>query len=149
MRLDVKSLINGSVMRSTSFFIQGYIPSLNEYTRVSRGNKYASNGMKQKAEESIIWQVRSQLRGYKAQYPVFLVFRWIEKDRRRDHDNVAFGKKFVQDALVKAGVLAGDGWKHVLGFVDLFHVDKNHSGVQVTILEVGHADKREDTARAD
>lgn len=33
-------------------------------------------------------------------------YRWFEKDRRRDLDNVSsFGRKVIQDALVECGVL--------------------------------------------
>jgi hypothetical protein len=43
-------------------------------------------------------------------------FELIEPDKRRDPDNLAGGAmKFGLDGLVKAGVLAGDGWKHITG----------------------------------
>lgn len=66
--------------------------------------------------------------------PVFITFRWQEKTRRRDPDNFAAGKKFVLDGLVDAGVLVGDGWGHVAGWLDEWNVVKEKPGVLV-ILE--------------
>lgn len=42
----------------------------------------------------------------------------------------------VQDALVSAGVLKDDGWKHVVGFSDRFDVDKANPHIEVRIREV-------------
>lgn len=130
--------LNGPNMRSKRFFVHALLPTLNEYTKATRGNLYASAAMKKNAERIIMMEAISQLRGWKTDKPVFLVFRWVERDKRRDHDNVAFAKKFVQDALVKAGVIPGDGWKHVTGFLDLFEIDKKNPGVEVCIVEVEH-----------
>lgn len=138
MHLSLKNLVDGRITASKRFFVHGALPTLNEYTRASRANKFASATMKKNAEQVIMWEIRSQLRGWKTDKPVFIVFRWVEKDKRRDHDNVAFAKKFVQDSLVKAGVLQGDGWKHVVGFLDLFAVDKDNAGVEVLLLEVDY-----------
>ena len=135
--IDVLESIAGRATTSAKkFFIHGPLPTLNEYTKASRGNIYASAQMKKRTENFIMWEARAQLRGWKTERPVFLLFRWVERDKKRDHDNVAFAKKFVQDALVKAGTIPGDGWKHVTGFVDLFDVDKSNPGVEVHILEV-------------
>lgn len=136
MNLEVKSLVKGSIKGYKRFFIQTPLPTLNEYTEATRGNLYASASMKKKAEQAIMWEARSQLKGWRTKTPVFIIFEWVERNKRRDHDNVSFAKKFIQDALVKDGVLQGDGWKHVIGFVDLFSIDKERPGVEVTILEV-------------
>lgn len=136
IQLETKDFVKGRIIDSKSFFIPTLLPTLNEYTRASRGNIYASANMKRKTEENISFWAISQLGRWRAYKPVFLIFHWKEMNKKRDHDNVAFAKKFVQDALVKTGVIQGDGWKHVLGFVDMFSVDKEKPGVEVTILEV-------------
>lgn len=64
---------------------------------------------------------------------VTINFRWFEKSRRRDVDNVAAAKKFVIDGLVKAGVISGDGWRSVHSFWDSFDVRPEEPGVAVTI----------------
>ena len=43
----------------------------------------------------------------------------------------------LQDALVKSGVLQGDGWKHIVGFSDEFYIDKENPRIEVEIREVG------------
>lgn len=136
MTLDVNMLVNRPIKRSKQFYVHATLPTLNEYTLAARGNKFASSAMKKKAENFISIEASTQLGTWQAENPVFVVFHWVEKDKRRDHDNVAFAKKFILDALVKTGVLKGDGWKHVIGFIDLFSIDSKMAGVEVTILEV-------------
>ena len=122
-------------MDSQRFTILGRLPGLNEYTRMNRANARAANRMKQAAQEQLGWAIRSA-KLKPAQGPVILCYTWFERDRRRDLDNVAMGQKFVQDALVACGVLAGDGWAHVTGFAHEFYVDKRNPRVEVTIEEV-------------
>lgn len=51
-------------------------------------------------------QIRRPLRE-----PVYCRYLWVERDRRRDKDNIAaFGRKVIQDALVQMGALRNDGW---------------------------------------
>ena len=58
-----------------------------------------------------------------------------EKDRRRDKDNIcAFGRKVIQDALVKARYLSNDGWKNIRGFEDHFEVDAKNPRIEVEII---------------
>lgn len=64
-------------------------------------------------------------------------YRWYEKDRRRDLDNVSsFGRKVIQDALVQTHVLKNDGWKEITGFSDEFFVDADNPRIEVEIEEV-------------
>ena len=58
-----------------------------------------------------------------------------------DKDNIAFAKKFIQDSLVHAGVLANDGWNQIEGFTDDFAVDPKNPRVEVTI-EIFEGGKR-------
>lgn len=59
---------------------------------------------------------------------------WYEKNRRRDLDNISsFGRKVIQDALVKSGVLKNDGWKEIISFSDEFYVDPDNPRIEVEI----------------
>lgn len=109
------------------------LPGLNEYTRQNRHHKQAGARMKKQVEEQLLWYIKSQTKAKHNR--VRLVFRWREADRRRDLDNIAAAKKFLLDAMVKAGVIPGDGWRHVVGFEDHFEVSKQ-PGVRVEIMEV-------------
>ena len=42
-----------------------------------------------------------------------------------DLDNICFAKKFILDALVKAGTIKTDGWNGVMGFTDEFFITNN------------------------
>ena len=64
-------------------------------------------------------------------------YRWYEKDRRRDLDNVSsFGRKVIQDAVVQTHDLKNDGWKEITGFSDEFFVDADNPRIEVEIEEV-------------
>ena len=97
--------------------IEVKVPSLNEYIEACRRNKYAAANMKKYTEAEIITYLRRLPTFDK---PVYIHFRWIEKNKRRDCDNIAAGKKFILDAMVKAGILKDDGRKYVKGFTDEF-----------------------------
>lgn len=65
--------------------------------------------------------------------PVTVTCRWVERDARRDLDNVAFGMKFVLDVLVEAGVIGDDDRRHVSGTSSEFATGGGDSRVVVTI----------------
>jgi Holliday junction resolvase RusA-like endonuclease len=116
------------------FVIPYALPGLNDYIKAERGNRFSAAKMKREAEEALELLAKSQLRHASADPPVFMEYLWVEKDRRRDKDNVSsLGRKFIQDALVRAGVLRGDGWSDISGFSDKFAVDKSNPRVEVTI----------------
>lgn len=116
--------------------IPGRLPGLNDYTAANRENPYKGGKMKKDSESMVTWQIRQQLRGIRIEKPVILHFIWCEQNRRRDHDNVSsFGRKVIQDALVKAGVLRDDGWDEVIGFTDAFYLDKKNPRIEVILEE--------------
>lgn len=94
------------------FYIEGSMPSLNEYVSAERANRFNFVG------------------------PVIVRFLWVESTRRRDLDNIAFAKKFVLDGLVAAGVLDGDSQRYVVGLQDTFEIDPHYPRVVVEIREV-------------
>lgn len=117
--------------RIASVMIQGKLPSLNEYVKACRTNKYAGARMKDSMEQLIMWQLGLLPHITR---PVFLRFTWFEKNHKRDKDNVAFGKKFVLDAFQKSGKLPNDNNHFIAGFTDRFVYGKDY-GVHVDIQE--------------
>lgn len=123
------------VIKTYKLVIQGKLPNLNDYIKTERGNRYAAANLKRITQDTIGWAIRSQLKTLKIKKKVFMDYLWIEQNKCRDKDNIAFAKKFIQDALVDAGVLKNDGWADIEGFTDSFIVDKCNPRVEVTIKE--------------
>lgn len=116
--------------------IQGRLPGLNEYISAERRHRQQAAALKRQAEQAVGWAIRTQLKGKRFERPVVMRYRWVEPNRKRDKDNVAFAKKFIQDALVQCGTLKNDGWKEIASFSDAFDVDAKHPRVEVEIEEV-------------
>lgn len=119
------------------FIVNAKLPSLNEYIDVCRSNKYQAAGYKRDIEEMIGWAIKQALvkRELKAtNKPCIVKFTWIEKDARRDYDNIAFAKKFILDAMQKQGIIPNDNRKYVKGFTDSFGIGDNYK-VIVELLE--------------
>lgn len=116
--------------------IPGQLPGLNEYIDENRRHAQKGAKMKKDAQQVVGWSILAQLRRHRFTGPVFLLFTFYEKDRRRDHDNVSsFARKVIQDALVDAGTLQDDGWNHVTGYMDEFKVDAKHPHILVQFIE--------------
>lgn len=85
---------------------------------------------------------KSQLRRVKFDCPVIMRYTWYEPNRKRDKDNISsFGRKCIQDALVKAGVLKNDGWNEIESFSDKFFVDKKNPRIEVEICPLDDIQK--------
>jgi Holliday junction resolvase RusA-like endonuclease len=104
--------------------IKGKLPSLNEYVRACRGNRYNANKNVKLCEQMIMYQL-GQLKPIKE--PIFIEFVWCEKNKRRDKDNVASAKKFILDAMQYAHKLPNDNNDYILGFADRFIYGADYS----------------------
>lgn len=107
------------------------LPSLNEYIAACRGNKYKGASMKKQVESDIQWFLKKLPR---FEQPITIHFHWIEGNKKRDLDNIAFAKKFILDAMVKAGKLKDDNRRCVTAFTDTFEYGKE-TKVILTIEE--------------
>ena len=136
---------------SQSFFVPGPLPGLNEmlawakrqgHSVGRKGKRWGLYAQEKKSWEDLIIVAIRQARLRPILAPVVIQYEWVEANRRRDKSNIAAGKKLIEDTLVRAGVLMGDGWRDVVGFADSFAVDKKRPGVRVSIREaevrVGH-----------
>jgi Holliday junction resolvase RusA-like endonuclease len=111
------------------------IPGFNEMINSAkiRGRSSGLNGyawMKKKWTNKIKNIVKE-----KNIYPldkIFLDLVWIEKNKRRDPDNIAAFIKFILDALQKARIIENDGWQQVAGWENKFIVGEKR-GVKVRI----------------
>jgi len=105
------------------------LPSLNEYTKACRSNKFVGAKFKQKVESDISWFL---IQMPKFNKPIKIHFIWVESNKKRDLDNIAFAKKFILDAMVKMGKLKDDNRNYVYAFTDTFEYGKENK----VILEI-------------
>lgn len=113
-------------------YIPFKLPGLNEYTNACRGNKYGGAKMKKDIENKIY----PYLIGLDVfSCPVKIGYTWQEATKRRDIDNVAFAKKFIQDSLVSLGKLKGDSPRYVSGIAYDYFVYNKIDGVEIVIYK--------------
>lgn len=122
--------------------IPGRLNNLNDYISAERANRYKGAQMKADNESIVQYAIINGLKGVSIHNPVIMHYRWYEKNTRRDMDNVSsFGRKVIQDALVKCGILKNDGWKDIKGFDDSFYIDNNSPRIEVEIEEIEQVEK--------
>lgn len=117
-------------MRQT-FTIHGTLPSLNEFYRMG---PLEQGRVKRDCDDLVAWSAKAA-RIAPCHVPIRYRVLWVEPNRRRDLDNIAFGKKFIQDGLVKAGILHNDTHHEIVGFTDEFAYDKKDPRIVVTLEE--------------
>ena len=119
-----------------TIIIPGRFPGLNEYVDANRrkhGRWSAGNEMKQR-DQKIICRYLPKVRFKKR---IFIEYNFFEPNTRRDKDNISgYFHKVFQDALVQAGCIENDGWKHIRGMTDYFEVDQGNPRIEIVIEEV-------------
>lgn len=111
------------------------LPGLNEYIEAERAHRQKGAALKRSAQASVELALKRQIRG-PLREPVVMRYTWMEKDRRRDKDNVSsFGRKVIQDAMVHMGALKNDGWANIESFSDVFAVDRKRPRIEIEIEE--------------
>lgn len=117
------------------FVIPGKFVSLNEFYRA---NQWDQEDIKESSDDRVAWCAKAA-KIKKCKKPIRYHVLWVEENRRRDLDNVAFAKKFIQDGLVKAGILHNDSHHEIIGFSDSFDYDSRNPRIEVTLEEVDNA----------
>lgn len=117
--------------------IPGRLPGLNEAFEAARTNRHIEAKTRNSFESLIVWSAKRCLNGWKPSGAVILHYTFYEPNKRRDKDNIAgYAMKLIQDSLVKAGYLRGDGWQYIDNFTFAWAVDKSRPRVEVDIEEV-------------
>lgn len=97
------------------FTIRTKVPTLNEYIKAERANRYIAAKLKADTQEEIGWEILAAAPRCFSPKPIETVSDmtvvFILADKRKDYDNVMFGLKFIQDALVARGILHDDSPK--------------------------------------
>ena len=109
------------------------LPSLNDYIKVCRSNKFQAAKYKRDIEQQIgLFLIKMP----KYTKPIKIHFTWIEGNKKRDLDNIAFSKKFILDAMQRYGKLENDNRNYVYAFTDSFEYGKETK----VILEIEEKD---------
>ena len=117
-----------------SFTIEGRLPGINELINADRRDAHAGNRIKRETQEAVQMYIFRDLHRLRIDNPVRLHYRFYEKNKKRDLDNISgFAHKVIQDALVASGVLKNDGWANIVGMEDAFFVDSDRPRIEVTI----------------
>ena len=116
--------------------IKGELTDLNAYINALNSSRWGGNYIKQIETNRVAKECRYQKIQPVVNYPVKILYRWYSKDCRKDTDNVAFSKKFINDGLVCAGVLLNDSRKYIVGFSDEFYIDRENPRVEIEVSTV-------------
>lgn len=125
----------------TKIVIPGELPTLNEYIRKERGNKFAAAKLKHGwtnycATYCKAAQNRSQSGIWTAEQ-MDLYLHWFTKNKKKDKDNIRFAIKFIQDGMMAAGLIPNDGWQQIGDYHDTFSVDKRNPRVEIELRKHG------------
>lgn len=125
-----------------SFIIPGRLIGLNDWTELCKRDRYESTSRyspsskyKRETEDMIAWCIKAA-RVKPVEGKVFIHITWIEPNMKRDLDNIDFAKKFIFDAMQKAGVIPNDNWRYIAGFDSKFRVNKSDPRIIVEIEEL-------------
>ena len=101
--------MRGGMMKYT---VKGSLATLNEHDKANRSNKFLGAKLKREQTDLVAWQLKGKP---KIENPCTIEFTWYYSGKY-DFDNLCFGKKYLLDGMVKAGILKDDNQKWVLGF---------------------------------
>lgn len=122
-----------------AFYNDRTLPSLNDYLAEIGRHPKAGGRFKDKYMTIVISHIRRDLRGVKITNPVIIDYEFFErnKGRKRDVMNVfSCADKFIEDALVKSGVLKDDSPTYVVNATHEFHYIDSEPYIKVTLREI-------------
>jgi Holliday junction resolvase RusA-like endonuclease len=101
--------------------------TLNEYINIERGNRYAAAAKKKALTNKVAFLAKVLKFKVTQDAKHDIAITWYKPNNRQDHDNIAFGIKFVLDGLIKAEILQNDSPKFIGSIHHHFELDKNRS----------------------
>lgn len=114
--------------------IYGELPDLNQIIEASKQHWAKYHAFKKRYTDYVALVARTQLKPVR-DYPISVEIVWHCQDKRKDPDNIAHAKKYILDGLVEAGLLEGDGWKHISELHDRFFQDKENPRIEIIIQD--------------
>lgn len=117
------------------YTIPGELADLNTFIDDLKTSRFRGQKVKNQETDTVAYYAIKAGVKKVENYPVKIKYNWYSKDRRKDIDNIAFAKKFINDGLVAAHVLENDSQKYVAAFEDNFFIDKENPRVEIEIIE--------------
>lgn len=118
--------------KTIKLVIPGIPPSINTWRSM---NHFTEARKKKEWEELVQWEViRQKKRPPRPFQKAITVYRYYFPDRRR-RDATNYSPKWIEDGLVKAGVLEDDSFDHVELVIEKGGVDKHNPRVEIEITE--------------
>ncbi len=114
-----------------TFTILGRLESLNQTLKIPRHRFWQSQRRQRMKREIANWILGADVPKFAD--PVRIHIHWIEKDLRRDLDNIRAGAKLILDALVVMERITNDSRKWVVSLTDSYGTDKKKPRIEVTI----------------
>lgn len=130
--------MNQKVVIKGRFFGEKTFPSLNNLLAAYAKKPIVGNAMKRKYQNICSWEIRSQLKGWKASKAVLIHYRFFEpsKGHKRDFINCySFASKVFCDALQDCGVIPDDGPKWLLNETHTFFYTNDEPYIEIEIEE--------------
>lgn len=110
---------------------------LNKYVNSQRANRYGGNKDKRQQTNLCSMYIKRAMKNglviSDEELPLTISFKWVQPNKRKDPDNIAFSRKFILDGMVESGLLKNDGWNEIKEFHDTFEVDKDNPRVEISI----------------
>lgn len=114
-----------------TFKMEGRLESLNETLKIPRFRFFKLRKRRMVKRRIELWILYARIPKFEGQ--VSIHFKWVEKDRRRDYDNIMSGSKIILDALVNQRRIVNDSQKWLHPPTHSFEVDKANPRIEVTI----------------
>ena len=119
--------------QSQALTIPGELPNLNAVLAGAKRHWSSYSQVKAQQTNKVKWIARGELTPITHQ--VDIVFYWYTRDLRQDPDNVSHGAKYALDGLVEAGILQGDGRKHIRSLTHLYpEPDRDAPRVRIELI---------------
>lgn len=125
-------MFSDDIITKSDITLEYNLPTLNEYIKAERGNRFAAAKLKKTFTESVSWQVKKLP---VIDYPFVMLTVWVMPNQRTDPDNIAYSKKYILDGLKSAGKIQNDNFDFVKGFIDVFKVDKANPCIKLSFLK--------------
>ena len=91
--------------------ITAKLTDLNKFIRAAK-NTNARAAIKRIDDNTCMAFIRNQCKRHYNK--VKLHYVWNEPNKKRDGDNISFGRKFIQDSMVKVGIIDNDNLNHIV-----------------------------------